>query len=274
MLKRVLTSVVMVVVLIPLVIFSHTWVFPCAMAVLSAIATYEILKCLGVHHKWYAAMPAYAFSVTVVLLTRLEAEFVAVAAGCAMVYAVLLMCTAVFSRRSFSMQTATELFAMTLYATAGFASIVCLRDLPHGEYIFLLAMLGPWSCDIFAYFTGMLLGRHKLIPDVSPKKTVEGSVGGIVFGTGVLVLYGFLVSCFFDVEPRYLGLILMGLVLTVVSQCGDLIASLLKREHGIKDYGWLFPGHGGVMDRFDSVIISAIFLYIMGNIPTVFGIFF
>ena len=104
------------------------------------------------------------------------------------------------------------------------------------------------------------LGKHKLIPEVSPKKTVEGAIGGIVCATGLAILYGFIVSRATDLVPDYLVLGLCGFVLSAVSQVGDLIASLIKREQGIKDYGNIFAGHGGVLDRFDSILSVAIAL--------------
>ena len=114
-----------------------------------------------------------------------------------------------------------------------------------------------WGSDVFAYFTGRFFGKHKLIPEVSPKKTVEGAIGGIVCAGGLAMLYGLIVSSLTELTPNYLVLALCGVILAAFSQIGDLIASLLKREHGIKDYGRIFPGHGGVMDRFDSILAIA-----------------
>ena len=272
--KRIITAIVLVAVLFPFVWFSDTWAFPCLLAAFSAVAGYEILHCIGVHKLWYAAAPVYAVSILWVLSTRLTEHHIPVLAGTAVVYLFWLLCAAVFSRGKFTMTQACELFSMTVYITFGFSSIIRLRDIEHGQFIFILAFLVPWVSDVFAYFSARLFGRHKLIPDVSPKKTVEGAVGGVIFGTLALMLYGFGVGLFFEATPRYLGLFLLGIVVTVVSQCGDLIASLLKRQYGIKDYGKIFPGHGGVMDRFDSIVAAAGFLYLTTAIPSLFRIFF
>ena len=123
-----------------------------------------------------------------------------------------------------------------------------------GLWTLVLVLICAWGSDVFAYFTGRFFGRHKLIPEVSPKKTVEGAIGGVVCATGIAVLYGFIVSSATSLTPDYIVLAVCGFLLSAVSQVGDLIASLIKREHGIKDYGNIFPGHGGVMDRFDSVL--------------------
>ena len=117
--------------------------------------------------------------------------------------------------------------------------------------------------DIFAYFTGYLLGKHKLIPDVSPKKTVEGSIGGVVFCAVSFVVFGLIYNRFFasdGAELSIIALAVIGLITSFVAQIGDLSLSVVKRHFGIKDYGWIFPGHGGVLDRFDSIFAVAICL--------------
>ena len=123
-----------------------------------------------------------------------------------------------------------------------------------GAYAILvwLVILSAFGSDIFAYFTGVFLGKHKLCPDLSPKKTREGAVGGVIGSAIVCGLFGY----FFC--PQFLiHSIIIGFAGSVISMCGDLTASAYKRKMGIKDYGNLIPGHGGVMDRFDSVIFTA-----------------
>ena len=119
------------------------------------------------------------------------------------------------------------------------------------------------------------MGKHKLIPDVSPKKTVEGAIGGVVFCTLAFVLYGFVLTVVIDgIQANYLAFVCVGIVLSVVSQCGDLVFSLIKRKYGIKDYGKLMPGHGGILDRFDSVIASAPFVLLMFDLSGIFRLFY
>ncbi len=165
------------------------------------------------------------------------------------------------------------LFALLFYVTVSLSSIVLLRDEDWGEYFYLLVFITAWGSDIFAYFCGRLFGRHKLIPEVSPKKTVEGAVGGILCCGALTALYGFAVGCFFDLRPSYLHLLLAGVVMSLVSMLGDLIMSYVKRHYGIKDYGWILPGHGGVLDRFDSVLATAPFLFMMYTLFPGFALF-
>ena len=146
----------------------------------------------------------------------------------------------------------------------GFLAIIGLRYVEMGEYLFYLIFIGAWCADSFAYFVGVAIGKHKLIVEISPKKTIEGSIGGIVCTTLAFLLYGYIISLFDGAPtPNYIVLPILGFVLSVVAQFGDLICSLIKREHGIKDYGYIFPGHGGVLDRFDSVVAVAPVLYVI-----------
>ena len=114
-----------------------------------------------------------------------------------------------------------------------------------------------FGSDTFALFAGMLCGKHKLAPKVSPKKTVEGAVGGVVGATLLMLLVVFLLNRYAAVSIHYAGAAVMGALGAVIGQIGDLSFSIIKRQTGIKDYGHIFPGHGGVLDRFDSVIFVA-----------------
>ncbi|MEG0238464.1 MAG: phosphatidate cytidylyltransferase, partial [Clostridium sp.] len=127
--------------------------------------------------------------------------------------------------------------------------VLTMNDFAMGKIYVWLIFIIAFMTDIFAYFAGYLFGKHKLIPKVSPKKTIEGSVGGILGSTLACIAFGY----FFNID---LGLIVfLGFFGSVVAQFGDLFASSIKRYVGIKDYGKLIPGHGGILDRFDSVIL-------------------
>ena len=131
-----------------------------------------------------------------------------------------------------------------------------------GEYGILvwLIFLTAFGTDIMAYFTGYAIGKHKLCPKISPKKTIEGSIGGILGSVLLCGLFGY-----FVIPRLLLHCIIIGILGGVVSQFGDLTASIFKRKMGIKDYGNLIPGHGGILDRFDSVLFTApmVYYYIM-----------
>lgn len=121
----------------------------------------------------------------------------------------------------------------------------------------LLPLIFSFGSDTFAYFAGNALGRHKLAPRVSPHKTVEGAVGGLLGNALCGVVFALVMNTWFDHAISYEGIALLGLILSAVAQLGDLSFSLIKREFGVKDYGRIFLAHGGVLDRFDSVIFVA-----------------
>lgn len=134
--------------------------------------------------------------------------------------------------------------------------VTLVEQIPElGVFVWLI-ILTAFGTDTMAYFTGMLLGKHKLCPKISPKKTVEGSIGGIL---GSLILCGIFAYLF---APQFfIHCIIIGFLGGVISQFGDLTASIFKRKMGIKDYGNLIPGHGGILDRFDSVLFTAPVVY-------------
>ena len=136
-------------------------------------------------------------------------------------------------------------------------SLVRIFGMRGGELLVLLPLVAAWGSDTFAYFVGVRFGKHKLAPLISPKKTIEGSVGGVV---GAVVLMMGAVTLFNHhsaIDLPYWVAAILGACGAVVGQLGDLAFSIIKRQTGIKDYGKIFPGHGGVLDRFDSVIFVA-----------------
>ena len=131
-----------------------------------------------------------------------------------------------------------------------------------GKYLVWLIFLSSWGCDTCAYCVGMLLGKHKLAPVLSPKKSIEGAVGGVVGAALLGLLYASLFGHeMTDVANPHLACAAACGIAAVISQIGDLAASAIKRNHEVKDYGHLIPGHGGVLDRFDSMLFTAPAIY-------------
>lgn len=134
--------------------------------------------------------------------------------------------------------------------------VVLIDGMPKFSNFVWLVLITAFASDVFAYFTGVFMGKHKLAPKLSPKKTVEGAIGGLI-GSGVCSM---IFVCIVMPSMILHGFII-GILGSAFSMCGDLTASAYKREMGIKDYGNLIPGHGGIMDRFDSVLFTAPFIY-------------
>ena len=148
-----------------------------------------------------------------------------------------------------------------LYLPMMLSYIYQIRITEDGLYSLWLIFLCSWGCDTCAYCVGMLFGKRKLAPVLSPKKSIEGAIGGVVGAAALGAIYGAAVSNSLIMENAPLYFAIICAVGAVISQFGDLIASGIKRQHGIKDYGKLIPGHGGILDRFDSVIFTAPMIY-------------
>lgn len=136
-------------------------------------------------------------------------------------------------------------------------ALVRIQLLEYNRYYILVPFVAAFSSDSGAYFVGCAVGKHKLAPNISPKKTVEGAIGGVLSGLVAMVVYCLVLQHGFGFTVRYLYAVIYGAVGALVCIVGDLSFSVLKRQTGIKDYGNLLPGHGGVLDRFDSMVLVA-----------------
>ena len=269
---RIITAIVAICLLLPVLIFSGTPALPIALALCAFVAIYEMSACIGLKRAYVLTAPLYLLALGLPFLIRY-------ANGMDLIRQVILAAISVislyffavltFSHGKYKLADVATLFMTAFYILAGFNAIMILRDYElGGKYVYLTVFLGAWVTDTFAYFCGMLFGRggkHKLIPDVSPKKTVEGSIGGIVFCMLSMVIFGLIINAISDFYANYLMLVVGGFLASIVSQIGDLCMSVIKRTYGIKDYGKLFPGHGGMLDRFDSVIAVSIVLAVFGS---------
>lgn len=176
-------------------------------------------------------------------------------------FAAFLMIYMIFNHDTIGFAEVSELFYSTMYVTALFSYIIMVRKLPTGIFSIWFIFITAWLSDTVAFMVGRRFGKNKLIPEVSPKKTVEGAVGGLAGSLIFNLIFGLVCSNVFGCTVNYLMLAVLALVAGAMSQLGDLTASCIKREHGIKDYSNLLPGHGGILDRFDSVLFVAPIVY-------------
>ena len=275
MLKRIITAVVAIAIFLPVLYFSETIVFPIVMALLSLISCFEMLRCTELIKKYALSVPVLGLSLALPLLPFWY-ESAVVEHVCLMaliVLALYLFTIMTFSRGKITLANVGSAYLSCFYIIVAFMALSLLRyRVAAGEYVYLICFIGAWVTDTFAYFSGFLFGKHKLIPDVSPKKTIEGSVGGTLFCVLAMVGYGWIVQLVSEgsVTANYLTLAVSGLFIAIVAQVGDLLMSAIKRTYGIKDYGKLFPGHGGVLDRFDSVLAVALVLIVISSVSNLF----
>ncbi|MGL5677380.1 MAG: phosphatidate cytidylyltransferase [Cellulosilyticaceae bacterium] len=175
----------------------------------------------------------------------------------------LLLILMVFNHPKYGIADIAMTFIAPIYVAVLLSFIMLIRRMPAGEFLVWFVFISAWGSDTCAYFAGKCFGKHKLAPVLSPKKTIEGSVGGAIGATLIAALYSFIYSYFVpSVEVKAIGfLLVLVFIASLLSMVGDLAASAIKRNIGEKDFGHLFPGHGGVLDRFDSILLVAPFLY-------------
>lgn len=230
---------------------------------LSLVGLYEFYRALKLHwgvFAWVGYLATIAYYLVLLLVGTIEYTL--------LVFALLLvadLAVFVFTYPRYSLEQTFAGFFSVFYIGVAISFLYIVRiHPPSGAYLVWLAVLSSWGCDIFAYLVGMLFGKHPFVPKLSPKKSVEGAVGGIVGAVVLGVAYGFAVQRF--IPDVHLAPLIFGIIClfgAAAGQIGDLAASAIKRKVGIKDYGTLIPGHGGILDRFDSVIMVAPIIYLI-----------
>ena len=273
---RVITALVGIVVLVLVMLTFNTMVFNLVVAAVALIGMHEVYAALGFDRKdWLLYAVQVPYTLLVMLSSYQKPRGAVMAASFALI---LFYCIYLVVRNgTVSYQKVSGLLMFSGIIVFCFYSLIHLKVLlPVEQYSYdaiffiLLILCFAWGGDTCAYFAGRAFGKHKLCPKVSPKKTVEGAVGGVL-GT---MLFGVIITVVYSVVAdrteaftrsnigvsMYLIIALLGVVAAVLGIYGDLFASVVKRQCGIKDYGTIFPGHGGILDRFDSVMFIAPFV--------------
>ncbi len=263
--KRIISAVVMIIILVPLLIIGKL-PFAVLALILGLGSVYELLK---LKPKLPMLTKIITFILTGILiiyayfnksifniLTSFDLRIL-------LLVPLILLILLVFinDQKKYNYQDAFYLIGVTIFLGIAFGNLIKIREL--GLYIFLYLLSISVMTDTFALFTGMMFGKHKLAPLISPNKTIEGAIGGSLFGTvaGSLI-YIFLIK---DYQNIFL-LILLTLFLSIIGQLGDLVKSSIKRNAGIKDFSNLIPGHGGILDRFDSIIFISLTYIVISSL--------
>ena len=277
MLTRIISGTVGVLILAVVLYFHNTMVLPIAVAVIIAIMLYELLKAVNMHKCLPVLIASEVCGIVTPLLsasikdnriryiTELQNpnsftpdnEIIHI-----MQFVVTLLCAFVIfvtwlkKHKEIRYEQIFFTLAVIVLVPHAMSTMILIHnyDMADGLFLLIMALCGAWIADTGAYFSGVALGKHKLCPEISPKKTIEGFIGGILT-TGIVYAVAFCVrSGGFNVVRTALIGFVMGAVCAVIGTVGDLSASMVKRQIGFKDYGNIMPGHGGLMDRFDSVL--------------------
>lgn len=256
-----LISGILLVALALFFIISGGYLLFAVMLTLSLIGMFELYRVFNIE-KGLPGILGYISCVAYYLNLRLG--FCSDTMVIMLAFLTLLLATFVFTYPKYHANQIMAAFFGLFYVGVMLSFLYQTRMLPHGQFIVWLIFLCSWGSDTSAYCVGVLFGKHKMSPILSPKKSVEGAIGGVVGAMLFTGLYSFLISSVFNVEGiMILPLVIFAGIGALISMVGDLAASAIKRNFEIKDYGKLIPGHGGILDRFDSVIITAPIIYFL-----------
>ena len=249
--SRVLVMIVGVPLLAWVVLAAPAVVLKYAIGALALIGAYELMKCVGVNQRSFLFVwtMVCAFAAAIVPAAYAPVRWI--------LYVLLAFLCAIIKAGELKFFHIAAGICAVIVIPYSFSAFLRIEAMGLHRAYLLLPFILSFACDTFAYIVGCTIGKHKLAPKVSPKKSVEGSIGGLAGNVLCGLLFAFVMDRWFGGSIGYGAMAVLALACGVVAQVGDLSFSLIKREFGIKDYGKLFLAHGGVLDRFDSVLFVA-----------------
>ncbi len=266
---RIITGLILALVLIPLLFVSAN-VFYVVLGLITLYAAYEIMRVFRHKHDYSIAWSAYHIIGTGLIYGVFITYYLGEITSLFIILMLFLLLVVSLVWFVFDDRLNTDMLSKSwlgmFYVAFGFLAISMVRSLGIDLLIYLLIL--TMATDMFAYFSGYLFGKHKLAPLISPKKTIEGAIGGTLIAVLIATMYVVFSTLFSDVS---IGIVVVtGIIVSFLAQIGDLVASKIKRAHDVKDFSKLLPGHGGVLDRFDSSIFAAMALMLVIMILEVF----
>ena len=282
MLTRIISGAVGIVIMAGILFFHDTIVLPIAVAAIIAVMLFELLRAVKLEKCFpvYFAVEACGISMPFIYnsyyyyddtkidgaaeaVNSIYGSVTLIAFAVALAAAFVIFATWLRNHKEIRYEQVFFALAAMVLVPQAMSTMVRIdrMDDENGLFLLIIGLCGAWIADTGAYFTGVAFGKHKLCPEISPKKTIEGFIGGITF-TGIAYAAAFSIRGGFSVYTCAVAFVI-GAVCAVIGTIGDLSASMVKRQIGFKDYGKIMPGHGGLMDRFDSVLFVLPTFYIM-----------
>ena len=257
---RLLSGIVLVLLALFFIISGHEILLFATLAI-SCIGMFELYRVFKMETSVLAGI---GYVAAIVYYCNLKWDFLPDLMILFMVFMILLMFAFVFAYPKFRTDQVMTAFFGFFYVAVMLSYVYQLRTLERGLYLAFLVFLCSWGCDTCAYCVGMLIGKHKMSPKLSPKKSVEGAVGGVAGSALLTALYCFIFRSQMHLSGSEIAILaVIAAIAGLISMVGDLTASAIKRNYDIKEYGKLIPGHGGILDRFDSMIITAPIIYFL-----------
>lgn len=260
---RLISGIVLVIIALATII-SGSWILFFTLLAVSLIGMRELYKVMKVSDEHVTVLELVGYLGAVLYYIAMKADFGNYGTMAIIISMILILFVYVFGYPKYHAEQVMAAFFGVVYVAVMLSFIYLTRSLPDGKFLVWLIFLCSWGCDTCAYCVGMLIGKHKMAPVLSPKKSIEGAVGGVAGAALLGVIYAA------ATQGKMVEYALICAVGALISMVGDLAASAIKRNQNIKDYGKLIPGHGGILDRFDSVIITAPVIYYLAK--TILGI--
>jgi phosphatidate cytidylyltransferase len=253
-----LSGIVLVALAIALILAGGD-ILLAAAGIISLIGMFELYRVFQIEK---SVLGAVGYLAAIIYFLNIKLTFIKDPMLLLIGFMILLMFVFVFAYPKFHTSMVMATFFGFFYVAVMLSYVYHIRMLSHGLYLAFLIFLCSWGCDTCAYCVGKLIGKHKMSPKLSPKKSIEGAVGGVVGAALLTALYCYIFHTQMELDAT--GILVVSIISAVaalISMVGDLTASAIKRNYEIKDYGHLIPGHGGILDRFDSMIITAPIIY-------------
>ncbi len=255
---RLISGIVLVIIALATII-SGSWILFFTLLAVSLIGMRELYKVMRVSDEHVTVLELVGYLGAVLYYIAMKADFGNYGTMAIIISMILILFVYVFGYPKYHAEQVMAAFFGVVYVAVMLSFIYLTRSLPDGKFLVWLIFLCSWGCDTCAYCVGMLIGKHKMAPVLSPKKSIEGAVGGVAGAALLGVIYAA------ATQGKMAEYALICAVGALISMVGDLAASAIKRNQNIKDYGKLIPGHGGILDRFDSVIITAPVIYYLAK---------
>ena len=264
MVKRIISSVIGLPLVIALLVFGNKYMVDVTISIVAIISLYEYFNAFNEQSnnknlRWIG----YIVAILIAFIHVIPSQYLLNA-----ILAVIPICTLVlFSQiiatdMKYNIKDVAFVFFGICYIIGCLIFIPIIRETTNGRIMIWFVFITAWGTDIFAYFIGRKFGKHKF-SKISPNKSVEGCIAGVIGSIICMIIYAIVCNCIFNTDFNYLTIMLIGFILSLVGQIGDFAASSIKRYTKIKDFGNIIPGHGGILDRIDSVIFIAPFAYFL-----------